>query len=126
MKKLLAVLVVATVVPSLTGCGCCRRVRDLFCRGAYCGAAAAPLAAPLAPPPVMAAPPVAYDPGCGYGGGIVDASCAYDPGMQTYGYNGGDWQGGGGYELPSYGGSYDGGYIDSGSSTIDPGPAPAN
>lgn len=134
MKKLLVLLVVATVLPSLMGCGCCRRLRDRLCRGAYCGATAAPLVAP----PVMAAPPLACDPGCGYGSGIVDAGCGYNPGIQTYGYGGGlpinsgynsgCTSCGGGYELPSYGGGYsDQSYLaDPGSSSIDPGPAPAN
>lgn len=132
MKKILALLVVVVVLPSLTGCGCCRRLRDRLCRGAYCGAVAAPLVAP----PVMATSPIACDPGCGYGGGIVDAGCGYSPGIQTYGYGGGlPFDSGctscsGGYELPSYG--FNGGYSDpgyssgSGTSTIDPGPAPTN
>ena len=124
MKKLALLLIVATVVTSVTGCGCCRRLRDWVCRGAYCGAAptvAAP--APVAAcPPVYAAPPVAMEAGCGF-----------NPGVQTYGYGGAPmydsgWMpgcndcGGGSYSLPSY----DQGYVtDPGvSGTIDPSPAP--
>lgn len=147
MKKLLAFLVVATVVSSVTGCGCCRRLRDIACRGAYCGGAPAAVAPMVAAPmPMMAAPmaacsscppqSMAYDPGCGYSG------------MQTLGYGGYDmgsagvvdsgWsascpdcQGGvigtPSYDLPSYGSpTYDGPTQSYEGSSNDPGPAPTN
>ena len=140
MKKMLALLVVATVATSLTGCGCCRRLRDTICRGAYCGTAApAPI---VAPPPVVTAPvapmalgadcgcnaaPIAYDAGCGYPSGV--------PTMVGFGGVPCDTCAGGSYTLPSSGGFSDGGviYDDPGylssPTTLqpaDPGPAPAN
>lgn len=135
MKKLIALCIVTTVVSSVTGCGCVRRLRDFVCRGSRCGATTAIAAPPvIAGPPMMAAP-MAYDPGCGYGGGIAgyDPSCGY-PGAQTYGYapsyDSGWMPGGpagcdscsGGYSMPSY----DGGYLadpNSGGGTVYPGPA---
>lgn len=135
-KNALMLLVVAVTVTSLTGCGCCRRLRDTLCRGAYCGGPAAALTAPAAPP-VMAPAPLA-DVGCGFNPVAYDAGCGYDPMVQTYGYNGFPMgapmmmDGGcpscvdGSYSMPSYdsGGSY---LVDPGTSgtigPVDPGPA---
>ena len=119
MKKVIALCIVTIVVSSVTGCGCCRRLRGFICRGAYCGgsavAAPAPIMQPLAVAP-MACDPCGgfadYDPGCGY-------SAAYG---SAPGYDSGWTQAGpacdscsGGYSMPSYG--------DPNSSVI-PGPAP--
>ncbi|MEO1496011.1 MAG: hypothetical protein AAFV43_02550 [Planctomycetota bacterium] len=134
----LMLLAVAITVTSVTGCGCCRRLRDTLCRGAYCGAPAAALPAPLAPPMVSPAP--LADVGCGFNPVAYDAGCGFDPMVQTYGYNGfpagGQMMGSpmvmdggcpncvdGSYALPSYdtGGSY---LVDPGTTgSIDPGPA---
>ena len=125
MKKTMMLLIVATTLSSVVGCGCCRRVRDWMCRGAICKTPA-PVVAPQPVAACPACPPVttAYDPGCGY--------------EQTYGYGSYPVEGpsmidsgwssscpdcsGPSYSLPSdSGSSYQ---YDSGStSTIDPGPA---
>lgn len=122
MKKLIALCIATTVITSVTGCGCCRRLRDFVCRGAYCGgsAVAAPAPVAIAPPP-MAVAPMAYDPGCGYAG--YDPGCGYSAAYPSYDSG---WTAGpacescsGGYSMPS-----DGGYlVDPGASTL-PGPAP--
>lgn len=130
MKKLLTLLIVSTVVSSVTGCGCCRRLRDFVCRGSRCGGATALAVPPILSAPPMAAAPMAYDPGCNYAG--YDPSCAY-PGAQTYGYGStpsydSGWMPGGqacdscsgGYSMPAY----DGGYSDGGSYLADPGVSP--
>lgn len=107
MKKLVLLLTVATVVSSVTGCGVFRRLRDCLCRGAQCGPTA--IAAPpmVMGPPVAACPP-AYDPGCGYPGGVMGD-------VQTLGYGGGydsgwvsgcDSCNGGSYALPGGNGGY--------------------
>ncbi|QDT70766.1 hypothetical protein MalM25_37220 [Planctomycetes bacterium MalM25] len=137
MKKLIALCIVTTVVTSVTGCGCCRRMRDFICRGSRCRQAAvvapAPICAPVVPVAPMAAAPMC-DPGCGYAG--FDPGCGYS-GPATYGYGGGyggmpmdtGWMPGpgcnscsGGYTMPSYDGGYS---VQPGvpSSTVDPGPA---
>ena len=82
----LMLLAVAITVTSVTGCGCCRRLRDTLCRGAYCGAPAAALPAPLAPP--VGSPAPLADVGCGFNPVAYDAGCGFDPMVQTYGYNG--------------------------------------
>lgn len=123
MKKLIALCIVTTLVSSVTGCGCFRRVRDFLCRGSRCGTAAVIAAPPMvAAPPMMA--PMAYDPGCG---------CDY--GQQTYGYApsyDSGWMPGaagcdscsGGYSMPAYDGGYSGGgYLPGPGGQIDPGPA---
>ncbi|MEM8864669.1 MAG: hypothetical protein AAGF31_03890 [Planctomycetota bacterium] len=70
MKKFALLLAVAMLTSSLVGCGCCRRVRSLFNRGAFCGTpAAAAIAAPPqsfvipAPAPVVV-PQASCDPCC--------------------------------------------------------------
>lgn len=133
MKKIVALCIVTTVVTSVSGCGCLRRLRDFACRGAYCGGPAVAAPAPIAAPPVVPmAAPMAYEPGCQYGGLTgYDPGCGY-MGPQTYGYGSvpaydSGWMPAGpacescngGYALPAY----DGGYpVDSGS--VAPGPAP--
>ena len=137
MKKLLALLVVVTVVTSVTGCGCCRRVRDMICRGAYCG----PTATVPAPAPVTVAPLAAACPSCPPTTMAYDPSCGYS-GVETLGYGGypmvspmvdsgwsascSDCQGGvistPSYDLPSY----DSTYQPTDSGTRDPGPATVN
>lgn len=52
MKKLTLLMAVVLLTSSVTGCGCMRRVRSLFNRGAYCGPAA------VTTTPVMAQPPI--------------------------------------------------------------------
>ncbi len=135
MKKLIALCIVTTVVTSVTGCGCCRRMRDLICRGSRCSQNAVAAPAPIMAPPVMPVAPMATapmmcDPGCGYAG--YDPGCGY-AGPATYGYGAAPMDSGwmpsgpgcescgGGYTMPSY----DGGYtVEPGAtSTIDPGPA---
>lgn len=97
MKKVLLLLVAATLLSSTLGCGCCRRLRDRICRGAFCGSstattvpsyvapAAVPTFVPQASAPVMCAPmavencyPVeascGYDPGCSYDTGYAPSS----------------------------------------------------
>lgn len=99
MKKLLLLLAVTLLVGNLVGCGCCRRLRDTLCRGAYCGSTAAPqltpafaTPAPIITPPVQqfVAPPQAMvapcpqpqcAPVCS-----CDPCCSPDPCAQTYGY----------------------------------------
>lgn len=147
MKKLLALLVVVTVVTSVTGCGCCRRLRDLACRGAYCGAAPAVVSTVAAPMPLIAAPmaacpscppqSMAFDPGCGYSGVQTLGYGGYDIGGQGIVDSGWsascpDCQGGvigtPSYDLPSYnsGLTYDGPAQSFEGPSNDPGPAPAN
>lgn len=132
MKKLMALLVLATVVSSVTGCGCCRRLRDTLCRGAYCGTVApAPVAVA---PPVMAAPlAVSADCGCNAAPVAFDAGCAYPGAVPTvvgFGGAGCDTCSGGSYTLPTSGGVMydDPGYLTGPAplSTMDPGPAPTN
>lgn len=137
MKKLIALCIVTTVVSSVTGCGCARRLRDFVCRGSRCGAVTAIAAPPIMAAPPMVAAPMAYDPGCGYPGAMAgyDPGCGF-PGAQTYGYApsyDSGWTGGGagcescsgGYSMPSYGGGMpvDNGYLAAPSSGVDPGPA---
>ncbi len=145
MKKLLALLVVATVVSSVTGCGCFRRLRDFACRGAYCGVGstesvpmvAAPMpmmAAPMAACPTCPPESMAYDPGCGYSGMQTLGYGGYDmgsAGMVDSGWSAScpDCQGGvistPSYDMPSYSTpTYDGPAYEG--SSNDPGPAPAN
>ncbi len=62
MKKLTILLATVVLVSSVSGCGCCRRFRDLFNRGAYCGptaAVATPTYIAPAPAPVIVPQPVA-------------------------------------------------------------------
>lgn len=128
MKKLLALLAVALFVTSVTGCGCCRRLRDAICRGSRCAAPAtmaAPAPIPQAVCPSCPPAPVVYDAGCEYG-------------AQTYGYPmdpmyGSAWTddcstcSGGSYTIPeTVGPSYFSDSDDSLNGTITPGPAPAN
>jgi hypothetical protein len=92
MRKVTILLAVAIVAAQSVGCGCCNRMRDWLCRGAYCApavptyAAPAPCAvpAPVMSAPVMAAPMAAtcpcpqqcypmetsFEPSCGYGAGM--------------------------------------------------------
>lgn len=135
MKKLIALCIVTTVATSVTGCGCCRRLRDFVCRGSRCAQSAIAAPAPIAAPPVvpvapMAAAPMMCDPGCGYAG--YDPGCGYS-GPVSYGYGGMPMDSGwmpagpacescsGGYTMPSY----DGGYtVEPGApAMLDPGPA---
>ncbi|TWT46823.1 hypothetical protein [Botrimarina hoheduenensis] len=128
-KNALMLLAVAVTATSLTGCGCCRRLRDTLCRGAYCGGgSAAAIPAPLA----MAAPAPMADMSCAYNPMPVayDAGCGYDPMVQTYGYGSVPMMDSGcpscvdgSYSMPSYdnGGAYLGSPSTGG--MIDPGPA---
>lgn len=87
MRKVAILLAVATIAAQSVGCGCCNRMRDWLCRGAYCGTSAPVCAAPApyaAPQPMMMAPaPMAatcpqccppmetsFEPSCGYGAGM--------------------------------------------------------
>jgi hypothetical protein len=125
MKKLIALCIVTTVISSVTGCGCCRRVRDFLCRGAYCGSnsvVAAPVPMMAAPPQIVAAP-MAYDPGCSYAG--MDPGCGYQVGYPSYDSG---WSAGqacdscsGGYAIPAQSG---GAYLADPNSSVAPGPAP--
>ena len=132
MKKMLALLVVATVVTSVTGCGCCRRLRDTICRGAYCGAAAPSQA--VAPPPIVAAPlALNADCGCNAAPVALDAGCGFPGGVQTMvGFGGVPCEscGGGSFTLPSSQGVIydDPGFLSSPRTLepSDPGPAPTN
>lgn len=89
MRKITILLAVAIVAAQSVGCGCCNRLRDWLCRGAYCGA---PAQAYVAPAPCAVPAPVAYgaplaatcptcpqqcypmetsfEPSCGYGAGM--------------------------------------------------------
>ena len=83
MKKLIALCIVTTVITSVTGCGCCRRLRDFICRGAYCGGTAVAAPAPIAYAPApMPVAPMAYDPGCSYAG--YDPGCGYTAAYPSY------------------------------------------
>lgn len=123
MKKILALLVVATVVTSVTGCGCCRRLRDTICRGAFCGSPAPVAVAPVAP--------VAIAPPCGCEGAPIamDAGCGFPAGIQTtaFGSVPCDTCSGGSFSLPgSSDVIYDSPGFLSSPTTLDPGPAPSN
>lgn len=124
MKKLIALCIVTTVITSVTGCGCCRRFRDMVCRGASCGVAtvAAPAPVTYAPPP-MAVAPMAYDPGCAYAG--YDPGCGYSA---AYAPVDSGWSSGpgcescnSGYSMPS-----SGGYLVDPNASMLPGPAAVN
>src|SRR3989304_135150 len=94
MKKILILLAVATLTANLTGCYCCRGLRNWFYQGAYCGPAAAPLATMTAPPQYCqptAAPMMSYgeqECSCGtpyvgqavYDAGWTEDGCAYQGG----------------------------------------------
>lgn len=102
MKKTLLLVTVALLVTSTVGCGCCRRLRDRLCRGAFCGAT--PLGAPavmgVAPTPVyapQAVAPMATAPLVAAPQAVVpcepccvpcDPCCAPDPCCTSYGYGG--------------------------------------
>ena len=121
MKRVTILLAVAVIAAPSGGCGCCGRLRDWLCRGAFCGAPAAPTyaaPAPLAVPPPMSmgapmpmAAPIA---GCPPGypmETVYEPGCAYDVGMPAG---------------PMYG---SGGWAPSGTvlpqpRAMDPGPAP--
>ena len=57
MKKLTLLLAVALLTSNFVGCGCCRRIRNVFNRGAYCGAPAAIAPAAIASPTYIAPAP---------------------------------------------------------------------
>lgn len=59
-KRIALLLAVVVYAASLTGCSCCRRMRDTLCRGAFCGSRAPVLGTVQAPAPqaIVAAPQV--------------------------------------------------------------------
>lgn len=138
MKRISGLLIVAIVASSVTGCGCCRRVRDTLCRGAYCGPPAAAALAP-APVPAIAAPmaaPIAAAPACGceFTAPVAyDAGCGCPSEFQTTAFGGAVCDGcqGGSYTLPGTAGGViydDPGFVTTPGPTMstDPGPAPTN
>ncbi|MEX2167916.1 MAG: hypothetical protein WD851_01275 [Pirellulales bacterium] len=91
MRKIPILLAVAIIAAQSVGCGCCNRMRDWLCRGAYCGAPAqtyvapAPCAVPA--PMMMGAPMAATCPTCPQGYPMetsFEPSCGYGAGMPMY------------------------------------------
>ncbi|MEM6799230.1 MAG: hypothetical protein AAF589_06920 [Planctomycetota bacterium] len=89
MKKVTILLAALMLASSTVGCGCCRRIGDLFNRGAYCGPSAvatptyvAPVAAPAPTPMVI--PQASYAPACCPCEPCCDP-CG-QPCCETYGY----------------------------------------
>lgn len=71
MKKLTALLAIAMLTTQLVGCGLFGRVRDHFCRGAFCGQSAVvgpvisrPPATVIAPQPAIVVPQASVVSGC--------------------------------------------------------------